>query len=51
LLSHGSEALQLFGPDYDTQVESGEVDAMCAKLAHYTAQKNAQRIALVKRDI
>jgi hypothetical protein len=45
------EALQFFGPDYDDLVESGEVDAMCAKLSHHTIQKNAQRVCRLQRDI
>ena len=45
------EALAFFGPDYDVQVESGELDAMCAKLAYHTTQKNAQRVSRLRRDV
>ena len=45
------EALQFFGADYDELVETGEVEAMCAKLGYHTTQKNAQRSARVRRDI
>jgi hypothetical protein len=38
------EALQFFGEDYDDQIASGEVDAMCAKLSHHVTQRNAQRL-------
>lgn len=38
------EALAIFGADYDAQVESGEVDGMCAKLGYHTSQRNAQRL-------
>jgi hypothetical protein len=45
------EARAFFGPGYDAMVESGEVDAMCAKLGYHTTQKNAQRISRLRRDI
>jgi hypothetical protein len=45
------EALAFFGPGYDAQVGSGEVDAMCAKLGYHTTQKNAQRSSRLRRDI
>jgi hypothetical protein len=38
------EALQFFGVDYDDQIASGEVDAMCAKLSYHVTQRNAQRL-------
>jgi hypothetical protein len=42
------EALQFFGADYDARVANGEVEAMCAKIGHHIAQKNAQRLRRIE---
>jgi hypothetical protein len=37
-------ALKILGPEYDALVASGEVEAMCRKLAHHVTEMNAQRV-------